>query len=435
MLDLNFIRKNQPAVENSIDKRHMSDIVSVKKILELDATVRRMQTEIEQMRARQNEISRLLPKAEDKQPLLSEAKDLKAKLKANEVEIEQPQKDLQALLSLVPNLISEEVPEGKDDTENQVIRSYGKKSVFNFQPLDHLTLGTNLDLIDVERAAKVTGSRFYYLKNEAVLLQFALVQLVFDTVTNPKTIKKLASKVGNPNFTPFSPVVPPVLMRPAVMKKMDRLDPIDERYMVKDGDDTLVLVGSAEHTMGSYYMDEVLPAAQLPVRFIGYSTAFRRESGSYGKDVRGILRTHQFDKLELESFSTADMGLLEQELMVAIQEYLMQALELPYQVVAVCSGDMGKPDFRQIDLEVYVPSEGKYRETHSSDYMTDYQSRRLNTRYDENGQKHFTHMNDATAFAIGRTLLAIFENYQNEDGSITVPKVLQKFVGKKVIKR
>jgi seryl-tRNA synthetase len=241
-------------------------------------------------------------------------------------------------------------------------------------------------------------------------------------------MKKLAESVNNPSSKSFSPILPPVFVRPEVMKRMDRLDPIDERYYFEKDD--LVLVGSAEHTLGPMHMDKVFKETELPVRYIGFSTSFRRESGSYGKDVKGILRTHQFDKLEMESFTTAENGRVEQDLFVAVQEYLLQQLEIPYQVISICTGDMGKPDFRQIDMECYIPSQGKYRETHTSDYMTDYQSRRLNTTYlDKDGNRQFVYMNDATAFAIGRILIAILENNQQEDGSIVVPKVLTKYTG------
>jgi seryl-tRNA synthetase len=223
-------------------------------------------------------------------------------------------------------------------------------------------------------------------------------------------------------------MLPPVIMRREVMRKMDRLEPEDQRYILPEDDQ--VFVGSAEHTMGSYHMDETIEEAELPIRYIGYSTAFRREAGTYGKDMRGILRVHQFDKLEMESFTTAESGADEQKLIVGIQEYLVRSLGLPYRVVHVCTGDTGKPDFDQYDIETWVPSQGTYRETHTSDYMTDYQARRLKTFYKTTtGEKKLVHMNDATAFAISRILIAILENYQNADGTVTVPEVLRPFMG------
>ncbi len=225
------------------------------------------------------------------------------------------------------------------------------------------------------------------------------------------------------------------MIRPDVFSRMGRLteEDKDDKYYIPEDD--LYLIGSAEHTIGPIHMDSKLDENDLPKRYIGFSTSFRRESGSYGKDVKGVLRVHQFDKLEMEIFSTSNTGLAEQNLAVAIQEYMMQELELPYQVVSVCTGDMGKPDYRQLDIETWVPSQEKYRETHSADYMTDYQARRLKTKVSlSNGDTEFVHMNDATGFAIGRILIAILENNQQEDGSVIIPKVLQPYIGIDIIK-
>ena len=260
-----------------------------------------------------------------------------------------------------------------------------------------------------------------------MLLQFALIQFIMAALTDRKIIKQLADKVGNPFDKPFTPVLLPVMVKSEVMKKMDRFDPLGDRYYLEQ--DEVLLIGSAEHTLGPIHMNEIIKEKDLPIRYIGYSTAFRREAGSYGKDMAGILRRHQFDKAEMETFVQAEYGQLEQNLIVAIQEYLLQRLNIPYQVVAVCSGDMGKPDFRQIDIECWMPGQNKYRETHTSDYMTDFQSRRLNIKYKtKTGDKKFVHMNDATAFAMGRILIAIIENYQQKDGSIIIPEVLRKYM-------
>jgi seryl-tRNA synthetase len=223
------------------------------------------------------------------------------------------------------------------------------------------------------------------------------------------------------------------MMRPEVMEKMARLEPREERYHIP-GDD-MYLIGSAEHTLGPLHMDEIIPAAKLPIRYVGFSTSFRREAGASGKDTRGILRVHQFDKVEIESFTAPEDSEAEQDFFVAIQEYLIQSLELPYRLVMTCTGDQGDPDARHIDLDTWMPGEGKYRETHSADLMTDYQSRRLQTRLRRaDGKIEFVHMNDATAFA-GRTLIAILENYQTKEGNVLVPKVLQPYVGKEIISR
>ena len=347
------------------------------------------------------------------------------------------QEEPSKLLREVPNIPLPDVPVGKDDTENKVLKIWGKVPVFNFTPKDHVALGQDLDLISTEKASTITGARFAYLKREAALLEFALVQYVLSVVTSEKILKKIADSVEKEySPKPFIPVVPPVMIRPEVFRKMGRLTEADkeERYYLQQDD--LYLVGSAEHTLGPLHMDETLPEEALPLRCLGFSTAFRREAGSYGKDMKGILRVHQFDKLEMESFTAPEDSLKEQNFFVAIQEYLMQGLELPYQVVAVCTGDMGKPDARQIDIETWLPGQEKYRETHSADLMQDFQARRLNIKVKrKDGKIEFAHMNDATAFAIGRTLIAILENYQQKDGSVKMPRVLQGYVGKKEIKK
>ena len=264
------------------------------------------------------------------------------------------------------------------------------------------------------------------------LLEFALIHYGFKVLGDEKILKKIANKIKSGyNSKPFIPIITPVLIKPRIFERMARLEPTEERYYIPSDD--LYLIGSAEHTLGPLHMDETLKEKDLPIRYVGFSTAFRRESGSYGKDVRGILRVHQFDKLEIESFTIPEDSILEQDFIVGIQEYLMQSLELPYQVIICSTGDQGGPDFRHLDIETWMPAQNKYRETHSADMMTDYQSRRLNTKVKrESGESQFVHMNDATVFS-GRPLIAILENYQTKDGKIEVPKVLQEYVGKKII--
>ena len=314
------------------------------------------------------------------------------------------------------------------------MRKWGSVPKFTFTVKDHVQLGHDLDLIDNETASNISGARFTYLKNELALLQFALIQHAFFVLTSEKLLKKIADSVKKGfNAKPFSPMIVPVMIKPDVFGKMARLEPKEERYYIPSDD--VYLVGSAEHTLGPMHMDKIILEQDLPLRYVGYSTAFRREAGSYGKDTKGILRMHQFDKIEMESFSKPEDSILEQNFFVAIQEYLIKSLEIPYQVVMICTGDMGGPDARQIDIECWMPGQNKYRETHTSDLMTDYQARRLNTRLKRKDNKiEFVHMNDATVFAIGRTLIAILENYQQKDGSIKIPKVLQKYTGFKVIK-
>jgi seryl-tRNA synthetase len=330
----------------------------------------------------------------------------------------------------IPNICSPDMPEGNDDEDNVEMKKWGKVREFDFEVQDHVVLGAGLDIIDIETAAEVSGSRFFYLKNDAVLLQMAIINLVFEILGSEEIIKEIIKQEKlNLKSSPFQPILPPVMIRNEVQAKIHRVFG-DQTYKIQNED--LNLVASAEHTLAPYYMNKTLKEKELPKRFIGYSTAFRQEAGTYGKDMGGILRTHQFDKLEMESFTTAETGIEEQKLIVALQEYLVKQLNIPYRLVHVCTGDTGKPDYDQYDIECWMPAQNTYRETHTSDYMTDYQTRGIKSYYKtEGGERKLLHTNDATAFAIGRILIAILENNQQEDGSILIPEVLQKYMGGK----
>lgn len=434
MIDIQYLRENPEEMRQVIINRHMGlepDVVG--ELLELDTKRLSLLREVEQLRAQQNELSSQIA-SEKTDKLLTQASSLKRSRQSKEDELAKIEIEWQELHKKIPNQLHPDVPFGKDEAENVVSKTWGDLPTFDFEPLDHVDLGTKLDIIDVETSAGISGARFNYLKNEAVLMQFGLIQYVLQLLTSSETVKKLAQQVGNKHeTTTFVPIVPPVMVRPEIMSRMDRLEPAEERFWLRDDD--LVLVGSAEHSLGPLLMDTTLDITDLPLRYIGYSTSFRREAGSYGKDTRGILRVHQFDKLEMMSFAGAEDGAKEQELFVAIQEHILQQLQLPYQVMHVCSGDTGRPDYRQIDINTYMPGQNAYRETHTSDYNTDYQARRLNTRYqDEQGNKRYVHMNDATVLALGRILIAIIENNQQEDGSVTIPEILRPFVGLDAIK-
>ena len=283
--------------------------------------------------------------------------------------------------------------------------------------------------IEAPRGADVAGARFTYLKGDLVLLQNALHQLMLSILTSGETLRAIAQKAGlDVSPKPFVPVLPPLFIKPDVFQRMARLEPREERYHI-EGDD-LYLIGSAEHTLGPLHMDETLKAEELPLRYTALTSAFRREAGTYGKDMKGIVRLHQFEKMEMESFTLPEQGLAEQNFLIAIQEHLTAELGLAYQVVMTCTGDQGDPDARHLDIETWMPGQGKYRETHSADYMTDYQARRLATKVKgADGKSVFVHTNDATAFA-GRTLVAILENYQQADGTIAVPEALLPWMKK-----
>lgn len=415
-----------------------ADIVD--RLLEVDKKRREITTEMEGLKATKNKTSRIIVEAKDideKKKIIGGMKELDVKSGILNKEQKELDQQFQSLIIMIPNIPDDDVPAGKDETENVILRKIGEPLEFSFKPKDHLEIGKELDLIDTETAAKVSGSRFAYLKNEAAILEYAIVQYVFRTLSDPAIIKKIADGIETGySASPFVPVVPPVMIKPDIYIKMARLDPgqEEERYYLQKDDQ--YLIGSAEHTLGPLHMDETIPEEKLPFRYIGFSTSFRREAGSYGKDTKGILRVHQFDKLEMESFTIPENSRKEQDFIVAIQEYLVNSLSIPYQVVAVCTGDMGGPDARQIDIECWMPGQGKYRETHTSDMNTDYQARRLNTRVRRtDGGVELVHMNDATAFAIGRILIAILENYQQEDGSVIIPEVLRKYTGFDKIER
>jgi seryl-tRNA synthetase len=294
-----------------------------------------------------------------------------------------------------------------------------------------------LDILDLERAAKVSGARFGYWKGAAAQLEFAVVQYVMKLLTNEASLRPIADKVESGySAKPFIPVIPPVMIKPEMFKRAARLsdEDRDERYYIQQDD--LYLVGSAEHTLVTMHADEIIDEAKLPLRYLGFSTSFRREAGSYGKDVKGMIRVHQFDKLEMESFTSAANGLKEHKLFIEIIRYILQQLELPHQSILISTGDMGKPDAHQVDFETWIPSQDKYRETHTADYMSDYQSRRLGIKNKKkDGTTELVHTNDATAAAFSRLPIAIMENYQQEDGTIKVPKILQEFMGFDVIKK
>ncbi|PIW93524.1 MAG: serine--tRNA ligase [Candidatus Moranbacteria bacterium CG_4_8_14_3_um_filter_43_15] len=426
MLDIEYIRENKEAVKKNCRLRNIK--CDVGRLLELDEKRRKLIGEIGEIKEKRNELNEEMKKVKDKKDLIEKGKELKENLEKLKPELEKVEKEWKTILWKVPNVISDDTPIGKDESGNKVIRKWGEIPKFDFQPKEHGQLGEELDIIDIPRAAKVSGSRFNFLKNEAALLEFALIQHAFSILTNEDTLKGVIKEVGlDVSAKSFIPVVPPVLIKPGPMERMARLEPREERYYAPADD--LYLIGSAEHTLGAMYMDEIIKEEDLPMRFIGFSTAFRREAGSYGKDTKGILRVHQFDKLEMESFCLPENSIEEQNFIVAIQEYLMQSLRLSYQVVAICTGDLGGPDYRQIDIETWLPGQNRYRETHTSDLMNDYQSRRLNTKVrKKNGKLEYVHMNDATAFAIGRTIIAIIENYQQADGSVVIPEVLRKWM-------
>jgi len=424
MLDIKFIRENREIVEEAIKNKKVKEEIDLDRLFELSDRRAELRRKIDEVNTKRNSAA--------KEQNVELGKTLKEEGNKLEEEFAEVDKKYIAIMLLVPNVPSADTPVGEDEDDNKVVRQVGEKPQFDFEPKFHEDLGVTLGIIDKETAAKVSGSRFAYIKGDLALMQMALVKFGLDIVTNEETLKEIAKSAGlDVSTKPFTFVLPPDLVKPAVMNRMGRLDPKEDKFYT-EGDD-LYFAGSAEHALGPMHMDEILKEEDLPIRYIGYSTAFRREAGSYGKDTKGILRMHQFDKLEMESFCIPERSYEEQEFLVAIQEYVMQKLELPYQVVMVCSGDMGIPDYRQIDIETWMPGQDKYRETHTSDLMNSFQSRRLNTRVKRgDGKTEFVHMNDATLFSM-RPLIAILENYQQKDGSIKIPKILIPYMGGKEV--
>ncbi len=426
MLDITFIRENPDIVRAALKNKNREGI-DIDHLLVLADQRKVLAGEISDLNRKRNEAA----DARDAEA----GKSLKEALKAAEEKYEALEKEIFPLLLKLPNIPSADTPIGPDESGNKVVREWGEKKQFSFTPKAHWDIGRDLGIIDSEKAADVSGARFTYLKGDLAMMQYALVQFIYSILTSREELQKIIDKAGiKVDAKPFVPVVVPLMMRSQVMNRMARLDPIDERYYFEKDD--MVLIGSAEHTLGPLHMDETIPEEKFPLRYVACSPAFRREAGAAGKDTRGILRQHQFDKIEMESFTKPEDGFAEQELFVAIQETVMQRLGLPYQVVLICTGDMGFPDQRQFDIEAWMPGQQAFRETHTSDYVGGFQARRLMTKIKRtDGKSEPVHMNDATALAIGRGLIAILENYQNEDGSVTIPEVLRSYIGKDKIEK
>ena len=432
MLDIKFIRENKEIVQKGARKKRAE--VDIEQLIALDDERLKQLKEIEELRAEVNRVSNDIARDQDsalKIQLIEEMRTVKEEIRVKEEKLKKTMEEWQKMMLKIPNIPSVDTPEGPNETGNQVLRSWGEKPQFSFPPKEHYEIGKALNIIDTETAGKVCGSRYAYLKGDLVLMQFALIQMCLEILTNKETLKKIAEE-AKLSIIPsvFLPVIPPVFVRPLIQVKMARYLTPEEHYVFPNDD--LMLIGSAEHTLGAMHINEIFEEKDLPVRYAGYSTAFRREAGAAGKDTNGILRQHQFDKLEMEVFSLPENSMLEQNFLVAIQEYVLQLLKLPYQVVIICTGDMGFPDNRQIDIETWMPGQNRYRETHSSDSTGGFQSRRLNTRVRRgDGKIEPAHMNDATVLAMGRTLIAIMENYQQADGSILIPEILRQYIGGK----
>lgn len=420
MLDIELIRQNPKKIKKGAKAKGYDCDRTIDQILELDKKRREVLQKAENLRAEKNKISKDLKEKPD-QKIIEKSKKIKDELGKLEEELKKIEPELSELELQIPNMPASDVKVGKDDSENFAIEKIGTPPKFDFKIRDHIELGKDLDLIDIERAAKVSGSRFCYLKNEAIILEFAIVNWVLDILT----------KKG------FSPIVPPVLINEENMRAMGYVEreEAEEIYYLDKGKQ--YLVGTAEQAIGPMHKDEVFSEDELPKRYVGFSSCFRREAGSYGKDVKGIIRVHQFDKLEMFSFCKPADSNKENFYFLDIEKELVRSLGLPFQVVHIVTADLGFPAARKLDIETWVPSQGRYRETHSTSTTTDFQARRLNIRYRDKktGKTEFVHTVNGTAIAIGRILVAILENYQQKGGFVKVPEVLQKYCGFKEIKK
>jgi seryl-tRNA synthetase len=420
MLDIKYIRENQEKIRETIKNKKVD--LDLNKLLEVDEERRNLIQKSESIRAEQK-------KTQDRDQGLK----LKNEFKELETQLGGIEKIFIDLIMQVPNIPTEDTPVGMSENDNVVIKKVGHPTKFNFPIKNHWELAQQLDLIDKERAAKVSGSRFAYLKGDLVRLQFAMLQFAMDQLTNQKVLRKIIKDNKlNISDKSFILVLPPYLIKTDVYRNTGRLNSAEVTYKI-EGED-LWLNASAEHSLAPMYQGEIIEEQKLPIRYLGYTTAFRREAGTYGKDMEGILRMHQFDKLEMEVFSTKETALEEHKFLIAIQEYLMQQLEIPYQVLLKCTAEIGGPNARGVDVEAWMPGQDKYRETHTADYMTDFQARRLQIRVRRSTNNvEFVHTNDATALS-QRPLIAILENFQQKDSSIKIPKVLRQYTGFKEIK-
>ncbi len=431
MLDIRFIRENPDLVKENTKNKGYD--VNIDELLRQDESRRGLQQQADELREKRNTISSQLQGGKPSDELIEQAKLIKDELATIELTLREVDELFTTILKQVPNIAASDVPVGLSEDENVVAKVVGEPTHFEFTPRSHADIAAQRGWIDKERAAKVTGSRFGYIKGDLVKLQFAIIQFVLDILTDEELLADIAKKAGlTVSSKAFIPVLPPLMIRTDIYDAMDRLEPRDDRYKLENDD--LWLQGSAEHVLGSMHTDEIIDEAQLPLRYIGYATSFRREAGAYGKDMEGIFRMHQFDKLEMESLSTGEDGPNEHLLFVAIQEYLLATLGLPYRVIQKCTADIGKPNARGVDMEAWLPGQDNYRETHTADYMTDYQARRLKTRVRlENGELELVHTNDATAFALGRIMIAIIENGQTQDGKVEIPRALQPYFANRLV--
>ena len=419
MLDIKFIRNNQELIQEAARKKQLK--FKVADLIAVDDQRRELLTKIEKRRAEQNATNEKVVKGTptERVKMIVSMKAVKVALQKDETELKEVMKKWQLLMVEAPNIPDISVPEGKDDSENKEIRAWGEIPNFSFAPKNHIELMEKLGLVDFEAGTKVAGFRGYFLKNEAAVLSMALWQFVFDYFVNEKK---------------YTPMLAPSLVRRENLVGTGYLPQSEEDlYKTQDGD---FLAGTAEVSVMGYFMDTIIPKEKLPQKIIAFSPCFRREAGSHGKDTKGLFRVHEFYKMEQVIICEASHieSVKYHEELTANAEEIMQLLKIPYRVVVNCAGDLGLGQVKKYDLEAWQPADGKYRENHSISYFHDFQTRRLNIRYKDSENKvQFAHSLNGTALPTPRPLIALIENNQQADGSVTIPKVLQKYVGKESI--
>jgi seryl-tRNA synthetase len=414
MLDLKLIRSDPERVKAALARRGAADRVG--ELLALDARRRELLPEIEDAQSQRKILSKQIGEAKQKgeaaEDLMAKVQGLKEKIESGKAELERIEPDLNRIATALPNLPDPDAPDGMTEEDAVVVREVGTPPEFDFEPRDHLEIGTDLGLIEMEKAAKLSGSRFAYVKGDLVMLELALVRFALDLV----------------RAEGHEPVVPPVLVREEALVGTGFL-PGDRDQIYEVPKDDLFLVGTSEVALAGLHADEILEAEALPLRYAGFSTCFRREAGAAGRDTRGIFRVHQFDKVEMFSFVEPSASAAEHERLLAIEERILTELEIPYRVVNVAAGDLGAPAAKKYDCEAWIPSQGRYRELTSCSNTTDYQARRLGCRYRpaDGESPRAVHTLNGTAVAVGRTMIALIENRQERDGGFTLPNTLHRY--------
>lgn len=413
MLNLRAIREDPEPIRAALARRATGLVYDLDHLLEVDRERRSVAVEVEELRAEQNRGSKAVGAASggEREQLIKSLRRVSDRLDELTPRLAGLDEEVRRLASRLPNPPHESVPEGEYEEDDKLVREVGHPTSFAFDPKDHVDLGQQLGIIDLERGARVSGSRFTYLLGGAVWAQWALVRYCMD---------RLAGKG-------FVPVVPPVLVREEAMFGTGFL-PAAEAQIYVTRDDDLYLAGTSEVPLAALHQDEILDPGTLPRRYAGYSTCFRREAGAYGKDVRGMFRLHQFDKVEMFSFTAPDTSWDEHEFLLSCQEEIVGGLGLPYRIMLVCAGQMGNAAAKQYDIEVWLPGQGRYRELTSCSNCTDFQARRLECRVRFEGGNRTAHTLNGTACAVGRTLIAILENFQEQDGSVALPESLHPYL-------